>query len=105
MIFEIIKNIIISIIIITSLHYLYIFLINELTIKTSNNILHEEIYEYKKINNILNKPIENNIIKKNRGDKQMEDKNIKDNLKLNLEKDTMEENLKEYYNQINNIKD
>lgn len=104
MIFEIIKNIIISIIIITSLHYLYIFLINELTIKKTN-ILHEEIYEYKNINNILNKPIENNIIKKNKEDKQMEDKNIEDNLKLNLEKDRMEENLKEYYNQINNIKD
>ncbi len=99
MILQIVKNIIVSIIIITFFHYLYKFLINELTIKKTNNILHEEIYEYKNINNILNKENE-------KKDKKIEtNKNIEDkNLKINLEKE-LEESLKEYYKEINNIKD
>lgn len=99
MILQIVKNIIVSIIIITFFHYLYKFLINELTIKKTNNILHEEIYEYKNINNILNKENE-------KKDKKIEtNKNIEDKtLKINLEKE-LEESLKEYYNEINNIKD
>lgn len=99
MILEIVKNIIVSIIIITFFHYLYKFLINELTIKKTNNILHEEIYEYKNINNILNKESEKKD-KKIETNKKIEDKN----LKINLEKE-LEESLKEYYNEINNIKD
>ena len=98
MIIGIVKNIIVSIIIITFFHYLYNFLINELKIKKTNNILHEENYEYKNINSILNKPNENN--ENNEINKKIEDKK----LKVNLEKD-LEESLKEYYNEINNIKD
>ena len=70
MILEIIKNIIISIIIITFFHYLYKYLLNEFTIKKTNNILYEEINEFKNINNILNNP-NNNSNKNNKNEEKI----------------------------------
>ena len=106
MILEIIKNIIISIIIITFFHYLYKYLLNEFTIKKTNNILYEEINEFKNINNILNNP-NNNILNNPNNNSN---KNNKNEEKITTEKiltteTNLEENLKEYYNKINNIKD
>jgi len=98
MILEIIKNIIISIIIITFFHYLYKYLLNEFTIKKTNNILYEEINEFKNINNILNNP-NNNSNKNNKNEEKITTEKI-----LTTETN-LEENLKEYYNKINNIKD
>ena len=107
MILEIIKNIIISIIIITFFHYLYKYLLNEFTIKKTNNILYEEINEFKNINNILNNP--NNNSNKNinnilNNPNNNSNKNNKNEEKITTETN-LEENLKEYYNKINNIKD
>ena len=102
MIFEIIKIIIVSIIIIVLCHNLYKYLINELTVKKTNNILYDSSNEYKNIYNIIDSANEN---KKNEI-KQINENN--ENVENNLEQtqnNKMEESLQEYYNQINNIKD
>ena len=65
-------------------------------LNSSYYILYETNNEYKNIYNVLNK--QNQNIKTEQIKRQ--------NIKLEKEKNTlMEESLKEYYNQLNNIKD
>ena len=77
-IFEILKTMILSTILVLLLHHIYIFLKDSLTVPKVNNIIKDSSSLYSEIKNILKKGEDKNLEDKNLEDKNPEDKNPED---------------------------
>mgnify|MGYP004028239701 CR=1 FL=1 len=104
MLFYIIKTVIISLFIIISIHYFYLYLIKMFTVKKKKNLINDYLNKYTDIfktlnnNNIINKFLKNNNqINKDSMNKLVNNELVGNELVNNT---NMEDELKEFYNNI-----
>ena len=98
MFFNIIYNIIISIIIIFIIHNIFDYLKNTLTAPKVKDLIHKPKNEYEKINNLINSNNGNNTLNINNHDKI-------DNKDFKIDTQNIKEELKDFFNELNNKKD
>ena len=116
MFFNIIYNIIISIIIIFIIHNIFDYLKNTLTAPKVKDLIHKPKNEYEKINNLINSNNGNNIVNINNHDNIDNIHNIVnidnidnihniDNKDFKIDTQNIKEELKDFFNELNNKKD
>ena len=104
MFFNIIYNIIISIIIIFIIHNIFDYLKNTLTAPKVKDLIHKPKNEYEKINNLINSNNGNNTLNVNNHDNIDNIDNI-DNKDFKIDTQNIKEELKDFFNELNNKKD
>lgn len=108
MFFNIIYNIIISIIIIFIIHNIFDYLKNTLTAPKVKDLIHKPKNEYEKINNLINSSnniVNNNIVNNNIVNNNDNPDNINDSNDIKIDTQNIKEELKDFFNELNNKKD